>query len=232
MSDFVYASFEGAYYVLLDKLNENHKRSLFEALGSAFEEYTGELIKYYNVDMFSRATLLSEQTYKEGKNEIKSADWLLVSDEFIFQIECKKRKLNNYAKAGIEDEDKPGINTFLKSVAEEIDKFPKKEKHIRDGLLERLAYKDQKFINIIVYLDEMFGINQYARNEIKKGMKNPTDNFYVLGFYEFEMLCQHSKDKNLVLKDALKDLVEERIEIYSIEFLDNIYHDFFDSLMK
>jgi hypothetical protein len=78
----------------------------------------------------------------------------------------------------------------------------------------------------------MFALNQYARNEIKKRTENPTDNFYILGCYEFEVLCQHSKDKNLNLKDALKDLVEKRTEIYSIEFLDRIYLDFFDSLMK
>lgn len=78
----------------------------------------------------------------------------------------------------------------------------------------------------------MYGLNQHARNEIKKWMENPTDNFHILGCYEFEMLCQHSKDKNLNLKDALKDLEKKRTEIYSIEFLDRIYYDFFDSLMR
>lgn len=230
LPDFLYACFEGAYYVLLDKLEEKDKQGLFEALGQAFETYVGEIIKYYNVDIFSRAKLLPEQTYQEGENKVKSADWLLVSDQFIFQIECKKRKLNNYSKAGIEDEDATGINTFLKSIAQELDKFPKKEEHIKNGLLEKIKYKDQKFINIIVYLDEMFALNQYARNEIKDNMENKTDNFYILGCYEFEMLCQHSKDKNMNLERALKDLLDKRTEIYSIEFLDNIYHDFFDSL--
>ncbi|KKL52108.1 hypothetical protein LCGC14_2288800, partial [marine sediment metagenome] len=72
----------------------------------------------------------------------------------------------------------------------------------------------------------------YGRNEVKNKMKSPNDNFYILGCYEFEMLCQHANDKNLNLKIALKDLVKKRIEINTIDFLDNIYHDFFDSLIN
>ncbi len=232
LSDFIYGCFEGVYYVLLDRLDTSDKNALFQELGNAFEKYIGELIQNYNLPLFSRAELLSEQTYKDGRNEVKSADWLLISDKYIFQIECKKRKLDNYSRAGIEDEDKTGINTFLQSIAKELDKFPKKETHIKDGKVEKIAYQDQGFINIIVYLDEMFVLNQYARKEIKTKMKSPNDNFYILGCYEFEMLCQHANDKNLNLKIALKDLVKKRIEINTIDFLDNIYHDFFDSLIN
>ena len=231
LADFLYACFEGIYYVLLDKLEEADKDTLFQKFGSAFEKYIGELIQYYNIPVFSRAELLPEQTYQDG-TEVKSADWLLVSDEYIFQIECKKRKLDNYSKAGIENDDKTGIFNFLESIAKELDKFPRKEGHIRDGKLDKIKYKKQKFINIIVYLDEMFAINEYARNEIKSKMANQTDNFYILGCYEFEMLCQHANDKNLNLKDALDDLVKKRTNIYSIGFLDKIYHDFFDSMVK
>lgn len=85
LSDFLYASFEGVYYVLLDKLNETNKTVLFQAFGNAFEKYIGELIRYYNVDIFSKAKLLPEQPYKEGSKEMKSADWLLFSDDFIFR---------------------------------------------------------------------------------------------------------------------------------------------------
>ena len=149
LADFLYACFEGIYYVLLDKLEEADKDTLFQKFGSAFEKYIGELIQYYNIPVFSRAELLPEQTYQDG-TEVKSADWLLVSDEYIFQIECKKRKLDNYSKAGIENDDKTGIFNFLESIAKELDKFPRKEGHIRDGKLDKIKYKKQKFINIIV----------------------------------------------------------------------------------
>ncbi|MDQ7839182.1 MAG: hypothetical protein RDU59_11910 [Thermodesulfobacteriota bacterium] len=230
LADFLYATTEGLYYVLLDKLQEEYKAKLFRLLGEAFETYVGELITFYNLDLFSRARLIGEQTYRVGRNQVRSADWLLVSDQTIFQIECKKRKLNSYAKAGVESKDGKGIKAFLKNVAEGLDKFYKKEDHIRQGLLNGITYGGQKFINIIVYLDEMFSLNQYGRNEIRKHMKNERDDFYILGCWEFELLCQHSKNKTLNLERALRDLMSNRTEIYYIEFLDNIYNDFFDGL--
>lgn len=233
LADFLYSCFEGMYYVLLDKLQEEvDKEKLFQAFGEQFEKYIGEIIEFYNIPLFSKAQLLPEQTYKDGKNEVKSSDWLLVSEKYIFQIECKKRKLDNYSKAGIEDEDKTGIDSFLASIAKELDKFPQKEQCIKDGKVDGIKHEGQTFINIIVYLDEMFALNQYARKEIKSKMKQDTNNFYILGCYEFEMLCQHANDKNLNLKSALDDLMAKRTEIYSIDFLDKIYRDFFDSLMN
>ena len=231
LADFLYATTEGLYYVLLDRLPKDQKEKFFRILGEVFEVYVGELIMFYNIDLFSRARLIREQIYRVGRNEVRSADWLLVSDQTIFQIECKKRKLNSYAKAGVESKDGKGIKAFLKNVAEELDKLCKKEDHIRQGLLNEIKYGGQKFINIITYLDEMFSINQYGRNEIKKHMKNEGGAFYILGCWEFELLCQHSKDRTLDLVRALKDLMSNRTEIYSIEFLDNIYKDFFESLM-
>ena len=73
--------------------------------------------------------------------------------------------------------------------------------------------------------------NEFLLKEIKSKMIQDTENFYILGCYEFEMLCQHANKKNLNLKNALDDLMAERTEIYSIEFLDKIYLDFFHNLM-
>ena len=232
LADFLYSCFEGMYYVLLDKLEKMDKEKLFQAFGEQFEKYIGEIMEFYNIPLFSKAQLIPEQTYKDGKNEVKSSDWLLVSEKYIFQIECKKRKLDNYSKAGIEDEDKTGISSLLTSIGKELDKFPKKEQHIKDGKVDEIKYEGQTFMNIIVYLDEMFALNQYARKEIKSKMKQNADNFYILGCYEFEMLCQHANDKNLNLKSALDDLMAKMTEIYSIEFLDKVYNDFFDSIMN
>jgi hypothetical protein len=231
LPDFTYACFEGVYYVLLDKLDNHYKDELFKALGKAFEEYIGELIKYYKVDILLKAILLPEQTY--NKPEIKSADWLLISDDTIFQIECKKRKLDNFSKAGIDSEDSSGISTFLNSVANELDKFPRKEEHIKQNLLKNINYNNQKFINIIVYLDEMFAINKYARNEIKEKMQNHTDNFFILGCHDFESLCQYAHDNNINLKRALTAVVENDVESpLNIDYLDNIYEQFVDNLLK
>ena len=231
LPDFTYACFEGIYYVLLDKLDDQHKDELFKSIGKVFQEYIGELIKYYKVDTLSKAILLPEQTY--NKPEIKSADWILISDNTIFQIECKKRKLDNFSKAGIDNEDSSGISIFLNSLANELDKFPKKEAHIKQNLLKNVNYKDQEIINIIVYLDEMFAINKYARHKIKEKMQNRTDNFFILGCHDFESLCQYANDNNITFKKALTDVVENEVgSPLKIDYLDNIYEQFVNNLLK
>ena len=63
-------------------------------------------------------------------------------------------------------------------------------------------------------------------------MKNKTDNFYILGCWEFELLCQQSKNKSQNIIDSLADVKNDRTKIYNIDFLDKIYYDFFDDLMK
>jgi len=230
LSDFLYGAFEGLYYVLLDKLAEGDKSVLFKEIGVIFESYVGEFIKQYNIDTLTRAVLISERKYKVGTNEWKSADWLLVSDEYIFQIECKKRKIDNYSKAGIQTEDKAGIDSLFDDIAKEIDKIAEKEGHIKENKLDGVVYKGQKIINLVVFLDEMFAINQYAREKIKEKMKQKPDNFYILGCWEFELICQQSKNKQQNLLYSIHDLVAGRTEIYHIDFLERIYYDFFSRL--
>ncbi|MBU1143671.1 MAG: hypothetical protein KKH92_08520 [Firmicutes bacterium] len=232
LPDFLYACFEGIYYVLLERFEQEKQDTLLQSFGKQFEIYIGELMSFYNIPTFSHGSLLPEQTYKVGKSEFKSADWIIVSEKFIFQIECKKRKLSNYAKVGIEDETVSDINSFLKSVSKELDKFPSKEKHIAKGEVDKIKYDGQEFVNIIVYLDEMFALNRFARDMIKSSMNEKTDNFYILGCWEFELLCQHASDKHINLKDALDDVVNKKTEVYSISFLGRIYNKFFKSLIS
>ena len=232
LADFIYACFEGLYYVLLDKLDGDDKGAFFQKVGASFENYIGDLMRYSNLDVFSRSQILPEQTYNVKRNQWKSADWILVSDDDIVQIECKKRKLDTYSKAGLQNGEKEGINNFLGSIAKELDKLTKKSQHIKNSNIDKIKYKSQKVVSIIVYLDEMFGIDKYAKDQIKNKMKNKTDNFYILGCWEFELLCQQSKNKSQNIIDSLADVKNDRTKIYNIDFLDKIYYDFFDDLMK
>ena len=230
LSDFLYGAFEGLYYVLLDKLDQTDKASLLQEIGSVFEMYIGEFLKQYNIDTLSRTVIVREKIYKMGSNEWKTADWLLVSDDHIFQIECKKRKIDNYSKAGIQSESGTGIDNLLSDISKELDKVVEKEKHIKENKIDGVVYKGQKIINTIVFLDEMFGMNQYARDKIKEKMKCKTDSFYVFGCWEFELICQQSKDKQQNLFHSIQDVIAGRSEIYKVDFLDRLYHDFFDTI--
>lgn len=230
LSDFLYGSFEGLYYVLLDKLEAKEKDDLFKEIGTIFEVYIGEFIKQYNIDVLSRAQIFSEKTYKINSDEWKSADWILISDEYIFQIECKKRKIDNYSKAGIQSTNGTGIDALLGDIAKEVDKIAKKEEHLKTGKVDGISYKNQKVINIVVFLDEMFAINRYAREKVKEKMKEQSDNFYILGCWEFELACQQSKDKQQNLYHSIVDVVNGNTEIYRVDFLDRIYYNFFANL--
>ncbi len=231
-ADFLFGVFEGLYYVLLDRLNEEDKATLYKEIGGVFEDYIGTLIKDYGIESISSAKILSEITYVVGRDGWKSADWLLVSDEYIVQIECKKRKIDNYSKAGIQHENGSGIDNLLSDLAKELDKLVKKEKHIRDNKVPGVLYKNQKVINLIVFLDEMFSINKYARDKIKAKMSESSDDFYVFGCWEFELICQQSKNKKQGIVQSVDDQINGKTEIYKIDFLDRVYNEFFHELLK
>ena len=230
--DFVYGIFEGLYYIILEKLEKVDGSALLQEMGKVFELYVEEMIKQYNLDLLNRAVLAQETTYKIGKKEWRSADHLLISDEYIFQIECKKRKIDAYSKVGIQKESGVGIESLFTDIANELDKLSQKEKHIIENKVPGIEYKNQKIINIIVYLDEMFTINRFARNKIKEKMKTQTNNFYIMGCWEFESVCQQSKNKQQGLLFSIQDLIANKIKIYQIDHLDRIYQDFFSSIMK
>lgn len=231
LADFLYACYEGIYYVMLDRLPANEKGALLETMGAVFEEYVGEVIRYYGLTTASSATLFPEQTYRVGKDEWKTADWLLVSDKYIVQIECKKRKIDNYARAGIQNTNGSGIERVLNDVANIADTLLTKEEHIKQGSVPGISYKGQSFVNTAVFLDEMFGFIKYARDQIKTRMRQQSDNFYLFGCYEFEMVCQQSKDKKQDVVESIRDVVAEKTEIYDIDFLHQEFTSFFDKLM-
>ncbi len=218
LGDFAYAFSEGIYYLLLDTLEKSDKKQYLQSIGSVFESYVGNLLKYYNIDILSRCVIFPEQKYKIKKQEKKSADWILVSDEYILQIECKKRKFDNYSKAGI-DGDSIGINYIITDVAEQLDKLIQKEDDILNNRINSIKYSKQKIINIIVYLDEMFSIDIYARNAIKSVMKSKSDNFLILGCYEFEALCQLCRESNCGIYQSLDGGGSKILAIQHNDFL-------------
>lgn len=228
LGDFMYGFSEGLYYVLLDKLDESQRATLLAMIGNIFEEYIGNILKYYNIDLLSRAQLFPEQEYfRDKKHKIKSADWLLVSDEYIYQIECKKRKNDIYLKAGIDAESgKNGVNKTFTDIAKELDKLIQKRNDIKENKVEILKYKNQKIINVIVYLDEMFSIDNFARSDITEKMKIKDDDFYILGCHEFEILCQMCRNNNSSLYQNILLLINNNVEIYKIDFLQEEFEIF------
>ena len=233
LQDFVYAFSEGLYYLLLDTLNDaSEKQELFHKLGSAFEDYVGDLINFYKIPTRTNSTLLRENSYTTSLGEMKTADWILVSGEIICQVECKKRKPDNYARAGVEGSDGGGLDDLLTDIANQLDKLVTKQEHIKKGMVSSVAYSGQKFINVLVYLDEMFSVGNYGLNAIcEKMTKEISENTYILGSYEFELMCQHFKNTGKPLHDCIDDVRTNNLEkIFHIDFLSEEYKKFTSSL--
>lgn len=233
LQDFIYGFSEGLYYLLIDTLTEkSDKNELFQKFGSAFEEYVGDLLEYYEIPSTLSAVLLPEQTYTTASGEVKSADWLLYSDDVIYQIECKKRKPDNLARAGIAGEDSGGIDELITDIAGQLDKFTTKKAHIENNLISPISYNGQEFINILVYLDEMFSIGSYGFGAIKEKMSTEVlENTYVLGSYEFELACQHMRNSGKTLRDSIIDVRNNNMEeIFHIDFLSDEYKKFHEDM--
>lgn len=233
LSDFIFSFSEGLYYVLLDKLSDSNKEILFQKIGQIFEHYIGELLKYYKVeDSQLRTQILPEQEYDVHGQDWKTADWIIHNNEYIIQVECKKRKLNIYDKAGVDIDSETGISNTIKIVGKELKKMFDKVEHIKAGQVNDIQYTGQKFINIIVFLDEMFAFNQYARKAIKDEIDLSDDNFFIFGSYEFEMVLQYMNDNRKDFISALDDYNDKRIEVYKIDFIWDKYEEFYKSILN
>lgn len=233
LQDFIYAFSEGLYYLLLDVLDDKtDKQDLFQKLGVAFESYIGDLLKYYEIPKITNGDLLDEQSYMTSQGEVKSADWIITSGDHIYQIECKKRKPDNYARAGVEGNDGGGLDDLLTDIADQVDKMVTKKEHIEGGLVPSILYKDQKIINILVYLDEMFSIGNHGLIAIKGKMKKecPADT-HILGSYEFELMCQHSSNTGKLIEESIKDVRTNNLEdIFHIDFLADEYNKYHEGM--
>ena len=233
LQDFIYAFSEGLYYLLLDSLiDASVKQELFQKLGSAFEDYVGDMLSFYEIPTKTKSTFQRELIYPTSQGEVKTADWLLISDEFICQVECKKRKPDNYARAGVEGSDGGGLDDLLTDIANQLDKLVMKQEHIEKGLVPSIAYGGKKFINVLVYLDEMFSVGNYGLHSIKEKMKKEIpEHTYVVGSYEFELMCQHFKNTGKPLHDCIDDVRTNNLEkIFHIDFLSEEYKKFTSSL--
>src|SRR3989338_6522940 len=110
-------------------------------------------------------------------------------------------------------------------------------------LIPKLGYKKRVELGLKVYLRilQMNWINYRKKKNILSKIKFPvlsikmktqTNNFYIMGCWEFESVCQQSKNKQQGLLFSIQDLIANKIKIYQIDHLDRIYQDFFSSIMK
>lgn len=88
----------------------------------------------------------------------------------------------------------------------------------------------KKIINILVYLDEMFAMNTYARAEIIKEMKNKRSDFFILGCHDFEILCQMCRNNNSSFQHNILLFLQNKTEVYQIDFLQDFFNIFCNTL--
>jgi hypothetical protein len=136
----------GFYYSLVGKNN-------FEAFGKAFEDYVGEVIQAANTKNI--ITALPEQTY--GKQEKKSADWVIYDSDAVLFVECKVKRMTLNSKTSLQIDSESGMLDDLTSLASAVVQLYKTFIDYQNGKYSLLTYDNtKKFYPVVVTLEEWF----------------------------------------------------------------------------
>jgi len=189
----------GLYYSLMDKYKNYSSNIFMEFFGKEiFERYVGLLLEQeYKINKL----LFKEWSYRKGRNECLTSDWIVVKDNKAILIECKTSGISMEAKSyaeleKIKDDLKLRVVKAIEQMVSLVNDVKRKCKD-----LERL-YSIKKFYYVIVtydkiYLSSSFIIKDMIKKElIQKGIKK-IPKYEVLSIDELEDLIPYLKDFNL-----------------------------------
>jgi hypothetical protein len=111
------------YYGGLKRWGEAFTRDLGELL----EDYTGRQLR-----TLPDATVYSEIEYRDGKNTVKSIDWIVVFKDMVLLVEAKATRLTAPARAGYEN----AQQVFVKTLSDAFEQIDRTHLAIRNGTAE------------------------------------------------------------------------------------------------
>lgn len=186
----------GIYFDLL-------KNSAFgNYFGDSFERYVGEVCEKSNTK--ESYDIIPETTYKVGKAEKKTVDWIINKidlENSVLFIECKTKRVKSIAKEEIKDE--TPLKAEFSKIAEFVVQVYKSIIDYENGYYSKLEYDPSKKIYpIIVTLEDWYLFGGYPlefiHNEVLRMLKEKNiSNKYItempytiMSLQEFEMCCQ------------------------------------------
>jgi len=199
MGDLLFRCTEGVYYsAMAHYRGQGTAENLFsEKFGYLFEEYIGCLLEYVGKSNHRLGQVRREFAYgdKRGK-EARSADWLLLNEREVTQVECKKFHTSNKFRLGISDGSEDDFEATLKRLAGHVAKLAKKAADIAAGRVPDIRAPSDGIVSVVLTLDEMYFVDSRLKQRIAalamqcSQYMSEDFRFHVLGATDFEILCE------------------------------------------
>ena len=179
----------GLYFHLIDRFNKGNKKNKFkEIFGYVFQEYIGELLRYY----FNTWKVIPEIKYKkEGRKVQDSVDWFIKKDDKLIMIEVKQSSI--FLKAKQNPSTPEIISDLKKTVIRAVEQLNTTEEDIRANKHPELCEFNniKSFVKLIVVNDPLYNANYLVKKIMSKEV---TDlKFQVININEFEILLSNQK---------------------------------------
>ena len=137
-------------------------------LGELLEDYVGR-----QLSTLPDATVHSEIEYRDGKNRVKSIDWIVVFKDLVLLVENKATRLTAPARAG--DENAQAV--FTKTLSRAFEQIDRTHLAIRNGVKEFAGAgipTDLPFIGLVATLDPWYMANSTAARSFLPQPQVPT----------------------------------------------------------
>jgi hypothetical protein len=213
LDDLVYRFTEGIYYATMDFYRKSGLENEFSTkFGTAFEKYVGFHLQDVKTENLNLGVVQPEMEYTTNHNQWKSADWLLVTQSSVIQVECKKNTTPLKFRAAVSDGDSSDFDTVLDTFSKYVIKSYKKAQHISENKLNLPnTQKTPSVFSLFVVMDDFYHIDSHFKRIITtKAAKDIPDieecfRYHILSISDFELLCEFLKSrKDVRLEDLLK----------------------------
>ena len=229
----------GLYFTLIDRFNKGGCNNKFKELfGIVFQEYVGELIKFY----FKTWEIIPEIKYKKGKHNFQdSIDWFILKDDKLIMIEVKQSSL--FLKSKYNPSIKGIKSDLKKTIIEGVKQLEVSEKDIKSQkYLDLQKFNNvTSFVKLVVVNDPIYNANFIVKTLMKDEVDNL--NFQVININEFETLLSNQNEAESLfdtlyfkgIKYNEMDFKEFIIAMFPdsqkrVEFLEPIWDRFFSKV--
>lgn len=231
----------GLYFLLAERFNRGGKNNKFKELfGIAFQEYVGEILKYY----FKTWNVVPEIKYKKGKHQFQdSIDWFVMKDDKLIMIEVKQSSIYLNSKS----------DPSLKRIKDDLRKtiLPGvKQLEISETDISSKQYPELEIFNSVKSFVKLIVVNDPLHNAnfiVKSLMADEVNDlfFQIININELEIFLSNQKDteslfdllyfKGVEIKKNEMDFKEFMISMFpeskkNVEFLKPIWDSFFSKI--
>jgi len=210
----------GLYYYLIDRFNKGDKKNKFkEVFGHVFQEYVGELLRYY----FSSWKVVSEIRYKKASKQFQdSVDWFVVKNDKLIMIEVKQSSI--FLKSKQDPTTDEIISDLRKTIIHAVTQLNITKADIKEKKYPELHNFNNinDFVMLIVVNDPLFNANFIVKNLVNDEINDLT--FQVININDFETLLSSQKTSESLF-DILYYKAIEHNEMDFNEYICSIFPD-------